>query len=225
MNAYPNVIKKPWGWEYCMWESPECSLWFLNIDEDQQTSMHCHPSKTTGLVLLKGEAEFCFLADTIAAKAPEKRMIRRGLFHRERAVNGPAWFLEVETPNNKRDLIRLEDVYGRAGKGYEDETTAINDKYRIRITEPPDGLAKQWIMDGCQFIVERPANIAAMLNGKQPDDIIVFLRGGLLKTVDGEMARATVPGDVGRVKVIKYVADQMEKLQEDTLILTVPFYK
>ena len=35
--------------------------------------------------------------------------------------------MEIETPVNKRDLVRLKDKYGRKGKGYEksDKYSAI----------------------------------------------------------------------------------------------------
>ena len=51
--SYDNtIVKKPWGYEYLVYENDEVGLWFLYIAKDQQTSMHCHPNKTTGLILL-----------------------------------------------------------------------------------------------------------------------------------------------------------------------------
>ena len=57
------VIDKPWGYEYLVYENQHVALWLLHIAQGQQTSMHCHPTKTTGLVLVQGEAELSFLAD------------------------------------------------------------------------------------------------------------------------------------------------------------------
>ena len=51
------VVKKPWGYEYLVYQNEKVALWFLYIGYSQQTSMHCHPNKTTGLILLDGEAE------------------------------------------------------------------------------------------------------------------------------------------------------------------------
>ena len=67
-NHNINTVKKPWGYEYLAYENENVGLWFLYIAPGQSTSMHCHPKKTTGLVLLDGEAEislainvlFCF---------------------------------------------------------------------------------------------------------------------------------------------------------------------
>lgn len=216
------VIKKPWGWEYRMWESDLCSLWFLHLEQGQQTSMHCHPTKTAGFVLLKGEAEFCFLNETTLMRAPDKRMVRRGLFHRQRALSeGGVWFLEIETPVDKRDLIRLSDEYGRESNGYEDGSQTISDVNRISIREPEPGGGIGYIMEDAQFYVQR-RNDLAFLNDKNPDDIIVFLRGGLGKAVDGVRRNATVPGDIGTVRIIRQVAQNMDYLEDDTLFIVVP---
>jgi hypothetical protein len=61
MSYDKTIVKKPWGYEYLAYENDKVGLWFLYIAKDQQTSMHCHPNKTTGLVLLDGEVEVSFL--------------------------------------------------------------------------------------------------------------------------------------------------------------------
>ena len=48
------VVKKPWGYEYLVYQNDKVALWFLYIGHGHQTSMHCHPNKTTGLILLNG---------------------------------------------------------------------------------------------------------------------------------------------------------------------------
>ena len=64
MSYDKTIVKKPWGYEYLVYENDKVGLWFLHITKDQQTSMHCHPNKTTGLILLDGEAEVSFLSDS-----------------------------------------------------------------------------------------------------------------------------------------------------------------
>ena len=115
------VVKKPWGYEYLVYQNDRVALWFLYIGHNQQTSMHCHPNKTTGLILLDGGAELSFLGNTNQLKPISKTMIRRGLFHSTKATseNG-AYVFEIETPVDKHDLVRLEDKYGREGSPYED---------------------------------------------------------------------------------------------------------
>jgi mannose-6-phosphate isomerase-like protein (cupin superfamily) len=218
------VVKKPWGYEYLMYENDQVALWLLHIACGQQTSMHCHPTKTTGLVLLKGEAELSFLADTKAIRAPEKQMIRRGLFHSTKATSaGGIFMLEIETPNDKNDLVRLSDEYGRASIGYENsdhETTKTEEC--VWLEEPADlGGVNEYFIDGIRLTVER-SNEIGLLDNKNDDDILIFLRGGLGKHVDGRKHLATIPGDVGRAGVVKRVAREMEFFEENTLILTLP---
>jgi len=81
------VVKKPWGYEYLVYQNDRVALWFLYIGHNQQTSMHCHPNKTTGLILLDGGAELSFLGNTNQLKPISKTMIRKGLFHSTKATS------------------------------------------------------------------------------------------------------------------------------------------
>jgi len=44
MQYESTVVKKPWGYEYLVYQNDKAALWFLHINKDQQTSMHCHPN-------------------------------------------------------------------------------------------------------------------------------------------------------------------------------------
>ena len=217
------IVNKPWGYEYLMYENDQVAMWLLHIANGQQTSMHCHPIKTTGLVLLKGEAELSFLADKKLICAPEKQMIRRGLFHSTKAVSdGGIFMLEIETPNDKNDLVRLSDEYGRADSGYETsdhEMTKTNEC--VWLEDPELNELHEYNVNGAKLTVER-SNDIELLNKKNDNDIIVFLRGGLGKHIDGRKHLATMPGDVGRVGIVKKVAREMDFLEEHTTILTIP---
>ena len=58
---YKNVVvKKPWGYEYLAYENRFVGLWFLSLNENQKTSFHCHPLKTSGLFVRKVEAKVSF---------------------------------------------------------------------------------------------------------------------------------------------------------------------
>ena len=113
------LVKKPWGEEYLVYENEHIALWHLKIKEGQETSFHCHPSKKTGLIVIAGAAKVSFLSDDFKLFPGEKIMIRQGVFHKTKAMVGDIEVLEIETPKNKLDLVRLEDKYGRAGTGYE----------------------------------------------------------------------------------------------------------
>ena len=56
---YSNVVvKKPWGYEYLIYCNDIVAIWILHIQCGAQTSMHCHPNKNTGLIVLNGEIEY-----------------------------------------------------------------------------------------------------------------------------------------------------------------------
>jgi hypothetical protein len=59
------------------------------------------------------------------------------------------------------------------------------------------------------------------LNSYYSDDIVIFLRGGLIKTIDGRAHMVTQPGDVGQVKVIQQVAKEMDSFAPDTVIMVI----
>ena len=61
------VVNKPWGYEYLLYENGTVGVWFLRLNPGQKTSMHCHPHKKTGLILLEGEALLSFLNDSFAS--------------------------------------------------------------------------------------------------------------------------------------------------------------
>src|SRR5438094_853367 len=114
------VVQKPWGYEYLLYENGTVGVWFLKLKEGAKTSMHCHPNKKTGLIVLEGEAELSFLNDSTTLKPVSKMMIREGLFHSTRAKSaGGITMIEVETPCDKENLVRLDDEYGREEKPYE----------------------------------------------------------------------------------------------------------
>lgn len=114
------AVRKPWGFEYPLFESDSVGLWTLFLEAGQATSLHCHPRKKTGLVVLAGEVEVFFLNESLKLKDGGRVMIRPGLFHGSKAIssNG-AVMLEIENPRDKNDLVRFEDNYGRHDLPYE----------------------------------------------------------------------------------------------------------
>ena len=172
MGYDTSVVKKPWGYEYLVYENDKVGLWFLYIAKDQQTSMHCHPNKTTGLILLDGEAELSFLSDSCKLKPVSKTMIRKGLFHSTKATseNG-AFVFEIETPVQKHDLVRLEDKYGREGKPYEDSTFETPKQEDCLWIENKDS---EYNFANCNIKVEKITDIE-ILNQKEDSENIIFL--------------------------------------------------
>lgn len=114
------VVNKPWGYEYLMFENTEVAIWVLYLKEGHATSMHCHPNKKTSLVVLKGLVNCSTLEGFMSRKEGEGLIIETSVFHSTKAISkGGAMIMEVESPPNKRDLVRLKDAYGREGAQYE----------------------------------------------------------------------------------------------------------
>jgi quercetin dioxygenase-like cupin family protein len=215
------VVSKPWGHEYLAYENEEVGLWFLNIKKNQRTSMHSHPQKTTGLILLDGEAELSFLADSRKLVAPSKVMIRRGLFHSTKALSENALIFEIETPKDKHDLVRLNDTYGRSKLTYEGEKfESSKSSKELWIEEPDLGKSIEYNFANCKLKVETIDDIE-VINNKKNSDIIVFLKGGMVRSFKNTTHRVTMPGDVGHGSIIKEVSSQLDGVVKNTIILTI----
>lgn len=113
------VIKKPWGQEYLVFRNDYTAVWILHIKKGFRTSMHCHPNKKTSLVVLSGSVQCPTLASEDVLSRGQGYLIDKGVFHATEALSDNVVVLETETPTNKKDLIRLQDDYGRKGQGYE----------------------------------------------------------------------------------------------------------
>ena len=51
------VVYKPWGYEYVVYSSSNrLAITFLKINYGHKTSLHCHPKKKTGFIILSGKA-------------------------------------------------------------------------------------------------------------------------------------------------------------------------
>ncbi len=188
------IVHKPWGYEYLMYRNEWVALWYLYIRADNQTSMHCHPKKKTGLILLSGEAKESYLNDSVLLKALSKLIIRSGLFHSTAAISPEGVvILEIETPPEKENLVRLDDVYGRKEKPYEgaDALSPIT-KDCVRLQFSEKGQTNNYSMHGCSLSMEFIQDYS-QLQSRQADELIVVLEGGLVSKDNDPILS---PGDV-----------------------------
>lgn len=120
------MIPKPWGQEYRAYADDFLDVWHLQINPGHSTSMHAHPRKTTYLLCLSGTGMTRTLRGDRPCESGTVLRIGRGAFHATEATGAdPLLIVEVETPRNKYDLVRLRDGYDRAGKPYEQVTSAL----------------------------------------------------------------------------------------------------
>tara|TARA_B110000483_G_scaffold19303_1_gene21177 strand:+ start:515 stop:1198 length:684 start_codon:yes stop_codon:yes gene_type:complete len=119
------IVKKPWGEEYTIFNNRnKLAVTLVKIKPKKMTSLHCHPTKKTGFIILKGNPSIqigIHDKNTWKSKPLSILVIRPGLFHSIKNLNNSQTIvaLEFETPYLKKDLIRLKDTYGRTKKGYE----------------------------------------------------------------------------------------------------------
>jgi mannose-6-phosphate isomerase-like protein (cupin superfamily) len=114
------IIEKPWGCEYRVYADSFYDIWKLSIEAGHSTSMHCHPRKETSLLCLRGTGKVQFLSASYVIQDLDFIHIGKGVFHSTTNIGSSDLdLIEVETPRNKLDLLRLTDRYGRAFTSYE----------------------------------------------------------------------------------------------------------
>jgi mannose-6-phosphate isomerase-like protein (cupin superfamily) len=211
-----NIVKKPWGYEYLVYQNQDVALWFLFIGFGHQTSFHSHPNKTTGLIILDGLAEVNFFNNVIPLSRCEKIMIRKGLFHSTKSLSKNGTFLfEIETPNNKLDLVRFKDEYGREGKPYEDasyEYPKASDSLSI---ENLENFKNPFDFCNCNLNIIKIDSIK-YFNIFDDKTNVMFLTGGLLTEYDVSVIS---PGDIVVVEVIKKLSTVFNKMKNDTYVI------
>ena len=216
MSYVKNIVKKPWGFEYLAYENDDCALWFLYIKHNHRTSMHCHPNKTTGLVVLDGAAKVSFLSDDYDLQKMNKIMIRKGLFHSTCATDERgAWVFEIETPVDKNDLVRLRDSYGREGKPYEDSSFEFPKEQDCLWIEDPENKERIYSFANSKLILKKITNVDFFFT--VDDDVnIMFLRGGILTEYGTKVAS---PGDIVVSSIIKELSQVFPTVDKNTVVM------
>jgi putative intracellular protease/amidase/mannose-6-phosphate isomerase-like protein (cupin superfamily) len=126
LSYLDRLIDKPWGSEYRVYEDDLRDAWCLHIGPHQRTSLHCHPRKLTALLCLEGDGSLTTCAGTeIALQTGTVLQIEPGAYHRSAVGSRRGLRLvEIETPKDKFDLLRMADDYERTAKPYEGERDA-----------------------------------------------------------------------------------------------------
>lgn len=210
-------IKKPWGWEYSLLATGEVSITYLNINSHKSTSLHCHPNKRTGYVVLQGEVEIEFLSSRKRLGEGQCVNFREGLFHKTTAGSNGATVLELESPPNKLDLVRLEDEAGRKDSTYEEDlyelpTDVRTEHARFRQILTKAGPASTIEIGRC--IIRREivsaAEIVAIENKKLVLSILNKTVGTNTKVINAKVGTIMRPGDITTLGVLKRMLPILE---------------
>ena len=182
---YNNVIvKKPWGYEYLVFKNDFVAIWMLQIIRKRKTSMHAHPNKKTGLVLLSGNATCSHSEGIIGLNPMDGVVIEEGAFHSTEACsphpiqplseNG-IWVMEIESPPIKTDLVRMKDEYGRAGTSYEGvDNMVFEPKKCLRIQAPRSKeIVREYLLDYVFTIRRGP--FSKEENFQNPDALVSII--------------------------------------------------
>jgi len=202
MDLKNYIVPKPWGYEYLIFENEKIGIWWLHIRNNEATSLHCHPNKTTGLILLKGEAKVSFLSDTHPMPEFSKIMIREGVFHSTQAVaESGADIVEVEVPKDKENLVRMADIYGRKGKHYESLGECIPRTDKELWIE--DKIGEKKIYNGYSFSIEYLTK--ELLDTMFDEDIIVILsESGVVSSDNFDIVKCGHVIKIGLLKRLLY---------------------
>jgi hypothetical protein len=211
---YSNVIvKKPWGKEYLCYRNKEVAIWYLHIEAGKETSMHCHPNKNTGFVVLDGHAKLSFLRNSVDLRGLDKIHIFRSRFHSTKAIDD-SFILEIETPEDKHDLVRLDDAYGRAGTDYEGKSHhSEKDEHCFWIPEAHD-TPETLLKNNCD-IRHLKVKYKHQILDKSENDIFVVTNGGI---VTDKEQKVVWPGDVIDGKTLHRLVSAFEIQNETTMI-------
>jgi hypothetical protein len=206
-------VPKPWGREYICWESNDCAIWVLEINENKSTSFHCHTEKNTGLVVLEGEVNLKLINSEYNFKALEKINIFRGRFHQSTAVGSNAVMIEVEAPVNKKDLIRWEDSNGRKNSLYENERVIFENTENIIQLGNKEVHTKTQIYKNLTLDIYSPDEYN--LSNKK-HSLYILLAGAIVEKNE----RIVIPGDVMSNEVLTKILARFT-LTKDALLLAI----
>jgi mannose-6-phosphate isomerase-like protein (cupin superfamily) len=140
-----DLISKPWGVEFRVYDDALLDVWMLHLRPETRTSMHCHPRKDTLLLCVSGYG-YMTTGDgrDVPIEPGDVLTIQQGAAHRSTAATAMT-LVEVETPRDKYDLVRLQDDAGREGRGYERTRT----RHPVRIAAVAGGPPRARLRPRC----------------------------------------------------------------------------
>jgi mannose-6-phosphate isomerase-like protein (cupin superfamily) len=222
-NFYSNkLVKKPWGYEYVIYNSlNRVAITYVHIDSKKSTSLHCHPKKKTGFIIVKGTALVqigIYKKNKKKFKSLSRLVVRPGLFHSLKAVskNGMS-ALEFETPYNKADLVRFEDRYGRKNKDYEgSKFTSLIKADLLKFKKPKKNKKNVYKLDDVEITLERTKNFKN-LSTKDSNSSTAILEG---KIFDKKNQEVISYGEIVKSSTLKILSKKYI-VKKPLLILNV----
>ena len=221
-NGYydKRIVFKPWGYEYVVYRYKKIlSVTLLHINPKKSTSLHCHPTKKTGFVLLNGDAIIqlgLWKSERNIYKSPDKLMIRTGLFHSIKCISKkPLLALEFETPIDKNDLVRFNDNYGREKKPYETGRKLSNKNIEYKKLHKFQK-NKKYFFGETTVVLETHINFKKLISEKN-STIFAVLNGNVCNK---HKKKLLSPGDIIKSGTFKKLA-QVFKIDKKLTVLKI----
>ena len=185
------VVTKPWGYEHVVYRDKKLlCITLLKIDYKKTTSLHCHPEKKSGFILLKGKALFqlgLWKKRSEIHISPSKRMIARGLFHSIKSISREGLLaLEFETQLIKMIWLDLK-THTDDNKSLMKEKNIqknITNSF-IKFKKPIVGKKQIYSIGNTTLSVEVHKNFSLLLKNK-PNTIFAILKGSIVDKNKGK---------------------------------------
>ena len=212
-NFYCNkVVYKPWGYEYVVYsDSNRLAITFVKINYGHKTSLHCHPQKKTGFIILDGKALVqigIYKENSKCFRALSRLVFRPGLFHSIKAISKQGiCALEFETPFKKNDLVRFTDDYGRQSKPYEGKkfTKNIGSNF-IKFKKPKLGKKRKYNFKNLEILLEVRKNLKNLI--KKDDKTTSAILDGSI--VDNNGQNVISYGEIVKTSTLRILSDVFE---------------
>ena len=213
------VVKKPWGFEYTIFRNlNKLAITYVNILPKKQTSLHCHPTKKTGFIILGGKAKVqigIYKSNTKIYTSSSILVIRAGLFHSLKCISKePLVALEFETPVNKKDLVRFKDLYGRQLKPYESHNNALKNNSLVYFNKPVKDKSYKYLFNNLEILIENYKNYKKMFNNSL-NSISAIIDG---KIVNNKGKQVIGYGEIVKTQTLKKLSNRFKIHKRITLI-------
>lgn len=207
ITTYKKKVIKPWGFEYEIFRNDnKLAITYVNIMQNKQTSLHCHPSKKTGFIILQGRAKVqigIYKSNYKIYKPLSILVLRAGLFHSLKCVSkNPLIALEFETPANKKDLVRFKDLYGRESKPYENNSSMQLDKSLVFFKKPNKKNCEKYNFNNFDITIKNFKSYKAMFKNKKKS-VSAILDG---KIVDKQCKQVISYGEIIKTQTLKILS-------------------
>lgn len=222
-SFYSNkLVFKPWGYEYVIYnDSNRLAITFVKINNGHKTSLHCHPEKKTGFIILEGKAKVqigIYKKNTKYYRSLSRLVFRPGLFHSIKAESKKGVYaLEFETPYKKNDLIRFTDNYGRQTKHYEGKkfVQKLSSNF-IKFKKPKKNIKNSYTFNNLEVLIELRKNLRN-LPKRDLGTTTAILDGNI---IDKKGQKVISYGEIVKTSTLRILSDKY-KIKNPITILRV----